>query len=324
MANSYWQNNLQIKNITVPRFISGPVDGVLDSPSRRVIRSFSPDALIYSEIRHIRSICHAEGGAKALAFDASERPLNFQVTANSTYGIESACEKIMAKGVDAVDLNIGCPARNVTKSGSGSALMADVPLLKEIVTRLRKALPVPFTVKMRAGYKEPNAFEVVQLMQDLGVDAVAIHPRLQPQKFSGEPDYELVAQMKKVLSIPVLYSGGVVDWASAKKVYEMTGVDGFLIGRGMWGKPWKLKELYENSQGRSFTVTDVMRFESLLRHFDLTLEYYDNRGVYMFRKHVAPYVKGTEGATQLVQKIMQVDEPAAIRQVLQESLDRVR
>lgn len=296
---SYWQEKIKIKNVTFPRFIGGPLDGITDSPFRKLVRKYSTDALLYTEMRHVGCIANEKGATKTLNFDQSERLLNYQVAANKTEFIPRACEKIIAAGVDMVDLNIGCPARNVTSSGSGSALMADPCRLQEILECFRKHLPIPFTVKIRAGYKVKNAVDIAKLIQDCGADALAIHPRLQTQMFNGLPDYEIAAQVKNSLSIPVFFSGGVVNWATAKQTYERTGVDGYLIGRGIWSRPWKLKELEEHAQGREFKITDQEILECALLHLQYMLDYYGGHGLYNFRKHLPFYIKGKTAASEL-------------------------
>jgi len=226
----YWNSKIKIGNLSFPRFIGGPLDGITDSPFRQLVRDFSHDELLYTEMRHVACVAHDKAGVRALKFEQFERPLNYQISVNKVDFVEQACEKILQAGVDVVDLNIGCPARNVVGSGSGSALMADLPRLEKILTLLRKNISIPFTVKIRAGFKEKNAVDVAKLIQDCGADALAIHPRLQSQKFEGRPDYALAAQVKQAVHIPVIISGGVVNWKTAQMVYEQTGVDGFLIG----------------------------------------------------------------------------------------------
>lgn len=297
---SYWNEKLKIQHLSFPRFLSGPLDGVTDSPFRRLLREFSPDALVYSEMRHVSCVASEKGGTKALFFHEIERPINFQLSTNGTEKIEQACKKVLERGVDLVDLNIGCPARNVVGSGSGSAMMADLKKLEDVLKLMRSQLPgIPFTVKMRAGFKEKNAYEAALLAQDCGVDAIAIHPRSQTQRFSGEVDYELTARIKKALSIPLLFSGGVVDFTTAAQVYERTGVDGYLIGRGLWSKPWKLKEIHEHSQGRPFEIDKKTVLACALKHLDYSLEYYGSKGLYCFRKHLPFYVAGIPGASAI-------------------------
>lgn len=320
----FWDETFSIGDLKVPRFIGGPLDGITDSPFRRLVRDFSKDELLYSEMRHVACVANDKGGKKALEFDESERPLNYQVAANSTRFIEQACEKIVAKGVDCVDLNVGCPARNVIGSGSGSALMADPERLKEILTLFRSYLKIPFTIKIRAGFKQCNALEIAKLAQDCGVDALAIHPRLQTQRFEGRPDYSLVADVKKALNIPVIVSGGVVNWKTAKLVYEQTGVDGFLIGRGIWGRPWKLHEMQEHSQSNSYTVDTATVLNYALKHLENLVMFYGPKGLYMFRKHLPFYVRGLPQAAHIRSTLITSDSLDEVRHGLQVVLGNYR
>jgi nifR3 family TIM-barrel protein len=316
----FWNGSIKIGDRLFPRFIGGPLDGITDSPFRQLVRDFSKEELLYTEMRHVASIAHDKGALKTLEFHDWERPLNYQISANQLDYIMPAIQKILAKGVDAIDLNIGCPARNVIGSGSGSALMADLPRLERLVKTLRQAIPIPFTVKIRAGFKEKNAVDVARMLQDCGVDALAIHPRLQTQKFDGQPDYTLAAQVKEALSIPVIISGGIINFKMAKLVHEMTGVDAFLIGRGIWSKPWKLHELQEHSQGRPFAVDTQTVISYALKHLELMVSYYGPRGLFMFRKHVPFYVKGLPQAAHIRKDMMQYSCPEKVRMELTQLL----
>ena len=301
---SYWQEKIKIGPFSFPRFIGGPLDGITDSPFRKLVREFSHEELLYSEMRHVGCVANEKGGVKALNFNQMERPLNFQLAANKIDFIAPACQKVLALGVDMIDLNVGCPASNVIGSGSGSALMADIPRLCLILKEFRKELPIPFTVKIRAGFKCQNAVEIAQLIQDCGADALAIHPRLQSQKFEGRPDYQLVAAVKKAVTIPVIVSGGIINWQTAKLVYEQTGVDGFLIGRGIWGKPWKLQELRQHSQGNPYAISLPQIMQYALKHLDNMLTYYGPHGLFAFRKHIPFYIKGLPDASLVRQKLV--------------------
>ena len=302
---SFWQTTFRIGNYNFPRFIGGPLDGITDSPFRQLVREFSKSNLLYSEMRHVGCVANDKGVKKCLVFNQAERPLSYQIAANDITYISIACERILAAGVDIIDLNIGCPAKNVVRSGGGSSLMADPERLKLIVTELRRCLPnTPLTVKIRAGYKIRNAVEIAKLLQDCGVDALAIHPRLQTEQFAGRPDYLLAAEVKRALSIPVLFSGDVVNWKMAKMTYEITGVDGFLIGRGLWGRPWKLLELEKHSAGELFTVNTKTVLYFAMRHLDLMMDYYGQAGLYNFRKHLPFYLKGFNEALNLRKKLL--------------------
>lgn len=301
---SFWQEDIKIGNLYVPRFIGGPLDGITDAPFRQLVRGFSTRELLYTEMRHVRSILTPMGGHLALKFEQMERPLSFQVSASSDDCIEAACEKIVAAGVDIIDLNVGCPAKNVISSCCGSALMAHPDQLEKILKKFRSCLDIPFTVKIRAGFKEKNALDIAKLVQDCGADAIAIHPRLQTQKFAGLPDYEIAAQVKKALQIPVIFSGNVVNFKTAQLTYDRTGVDGFLIGRGIWAKPWKLLEMAENAAGREYHVSQAMVLEVALKHLQLMIDHYGPKGLYCFRKHLPFYIKGHPSASAMRSKLV--------------------
>ena len=271
-------------------------------------------------MRHVSCVASDKGGAKALDYRDFERPLSFQISANKEEYIMQAIEKIVQQGVDIVDLNIGCPAKNVVNNGAGSALMADLPRLKNILTLIRNSLDIPFTLKMRAGYKTENALDVAKLAEDCGIDAISIHPRLQTQKFVGPLRYGLVEKIKKSVDIPVLFSGNVVNFQLAKMTYERTGVDGFLIGRGMWGKPWKLLEIEQHSQGLEYKADMHMVISCALKQLDKMIEFYGAKGLYCFRKHLPFYIKGFSGALEIRKNLVTSNSEEEVKTKLSEIL----
>jgi len=315
---SFWHEKLRIGTLEVPRFIGGPVDGISDSPFRQIIRQYCTESLLFSEITHANYLAHARKNVKALEFCQSERPLIFQLAANGTDNLQTACRLVLEAGVDAIDLNIACPARNVIGSGSGSALMADPERLKEILTTLRTLVPVPLTVKMRAGFKRKNALDIARLVYECGVDAIFIHPRLQTQKHRGVMDYELVREIKQVVPIPVILSGGIVDWDSAQAAHKAAGADGYLVSRGMIGQPWKLRELNQQSQGKEFQLKVTHKQASALAHLDKMTKYYGEHGVPAFRKHVPYYLTGVEGACSARKEIMETFCPQKVATILKQ------
>jgi len=313
---SYWQEKVKIGSLTFPRFMGGPLDGITDSPFRKLVREFSPHELLFTEMRHVACVARDKTGRLSLDFDQAERPLNYQIAACKEDFIDEACDKIIAQGVDILDLNIGCPAKNVISSGSGSALMADLPRLKIVLQLLRKKLSIPFTVKIRAGFKQKNALDVARLIEECGADAISIHPRLQTEMFAGRPDYALAGSVKQAVSIPVFLSGNIINWKTAQLAYEQTGVDGFLIGRGMWSKPWKLYELQEHAAGRPYEVPIKMALTYAYKHFENMEHHYGARGVFCFRKHLPFYLKGLPGASALRQELVVLDKAEAVKEVI--------
>lgn len=286
---SYWQEHVVIGGKSFPRFMAGPLDGVIDLPFRKMIRQFSQQELLYTEIRHVSSIPYMI--RKYRLVDQDERPINFQLSAHSVVDIERACQIVLGLGVDVIDLNVGCPAKNVVRSGAGSALMGDVKRLEEIVKVFRASVPIPFTVKIRAGYKQCNALEVAQRLEQLGADALVVHPRLQSEGFKGTPDYQLAGAIKQLVRIPVLVSGGIVDFESARAVYDNTGVDGFLIGRALIGNPWHLKTLAAHAAGQHYFPDRPTILSCMMKHFEYSLHSADKYGWTVFKKHLAEYLK---------------------------------
>ena len=193
--SNYWQEKIKIGALEIPRFMAAPLDGVTDSPLRQLIRDFSPDDLLMTEMRHISQVAN-ERDEKCLHYQAIEQPLAFQFSANRKEFMEKAIEKVIANNFKLINLNSGCPSKTVISSGSGSALMANIPLLKDLMTNFVRIIDgrVPMTIKIRAGFKERNAVEVAKIAEDHGMACIMIHPRTQPDGFTSRLDFELKPQ----------------------------------------------------------------------------------------------------------------------------------
>ncbi len=308
---SFWQEKITIGSFSIPRFMAAPLDGVTDSPLRQLIREFSPDIMLYTEMRHVAAVVN-EKTDHSLKYKSIEHPLVFQFSANSERFVDEAVEKVHNAGFDMINLNLGCPARAVVKSGSGSALMENIPLLKIVVKSLRKASEgkLSFTAKIRAGYKKKTAVEVARVLEDLGVEALAIHPRTAPEKFTSRLDFDLVKQVKAALKIPLIFSGNVNNFARAQKTYELTGVDGFMIGRALWGCPWKVREIMDESEGEEFSISLKESLRYACKHLKLNFEHYGLvRGFNMFKKQLPQYIRGIENAAEMRKKLLLLQSP---------------
>jgi tRNA-dihydrouridine synthase B len=310
----YWNSQLIIKNRPFGRFIGSPLDGVTNQPFRKVVRLFSPTALMYTEICHCDTIVHSQ--PRSWGLEVGEPYINFQMSAAGESFIEAACERVLDQGIDMVDINIGCPAYAVVSRGSGSALMGDIERLRSVIERFRAGLPGILTVKMRAGFKENNALDVAKMLQDLGVDALCVHPRLQSQKFSGEPDYALVGQIKQQLTIPVMVSGGIKTFADAQRVYEITGVDAFLVGRALLGKPWLLAQLISESQGGVWTLSTERIKDTVIKHLDSAVDWFGpSRGLAYFKKHLKGYLEQLAIEKEMARALLNTSHPERLKEL---------
>jgi len=301
MKTSFWSETIRFGSLEVPRFMVAPLDGVTDSPLRQLIRRFSKTELMFTEMRHVAGVANSTKDPALFAYKPEEQPLAYQVSANKTEWIEAAVEKIIAHNFCMLNLNVGCPARQVIKSGSGSALMSTPEHLATLIQTFQKHLDgrIPFTIKIRAGFKEPNGLYIAQMAQDLGVTGLIIHPRLQTGGFTAPLDYDMVANIKESLDIPVVFSGNINSFKRAQKVYERTGVDGFMIGRALWGAPWKMFEMTEEAEGRTFSVSVQEMVALALEHLQFNIELYGARGVHHFKKQIPQYIRGVAGAAKL-------------------------
>lgn len=270
---------------------------------------------MYTEICHCDTIMFCDPVKWGL--EVGEPHINFQMSAAGESFIEQACERVLAQNIDMVDINIGCPAYAVVSRGAGSALMGDVPRLITVIKRFRACLPGIMTVKMRAGFKEPNALEVAKLLEDLGVNALCVHPRLQTEGFTGEPDYALVGEIKKRVGIPVLVSGGIKSFADAKSVYEMTGVDGFLVGRALLGKPWLLAQMTAESQGGVWELSHERIHKTMLNHLDAAIDWFGpSRGLAFFKKHLKVYLQQLGVEKKQAVALLQTSNPEKFQELL--------
>jgi tRNA-dihydrouridine synthase B len=320
MNQLFWQEKFRIGSLEIPRFMAAPLDGITDSPLRQLIREFSPDVLLMTEMRHV-SCAANEKDNRTVTYNQIEHPLAYQFSANRLDFLDAAVEKIIQHGFVMINLNSGCPAPIVTRSGSGSALMANLPQLELLIKAFVKAINgrIPFTLKIRAGYKHKNAVEVAVMAEANGVECIMIHPRTQPEGFTSRLDYELARQVKEAVKVPVVFSGNINKFENAKKVHELTGVDSFMIGRALWGAPWKIREITDAAQGIPFSIDTATALHYALKHLELNLHCFGPRGFIPFKKQLPQYIRSIQDAADWRCKLLRSqtqDEMRALMSVI--------
>jgi tRNA-dihydrouridine synthase B len=276
--------------------VLAPLAGYTDMPFRSVVKRFGAD-LTVSEM--ISSNALAYNPKKMMKFAAKspyETPYSVQLSGYSEDVVAKAVHVLNdLKGIDCIDLNCGCPAPQVVGNNSGSALLKDLPQMGKIISCIKKESNKQYTsAKIRLGFDRKHGVEIAQACEDSGANFIAVHGRTRGQKFSGEVDFEEIARIKEAVSIPVIANGDITSYERAMEVLAITKADGLMIGRGAVGTPWIFRQIKE---GKSEVTMDMKR-EVVLAHFEAMVDFYGERGVVMFRKHLHTYSKGIAGAAE--------------------------
>jgi tRNA-dihydrouridine synthase B len=230
-----------------PATVLAPMAGVTDTLFRRVIRGLGGCGLLMTEFTSSEGITRsAKKTLRYLYFRPDERPITAQLFGANPQVMAEAARLVEDHGFDAVDINLGCPAKKVVKCG-GSGLLRDLDLLAEIFRAVRAAVKIPLTIKLRAGWDENSivAVEVAKLAEALGVEAVAVHPRTRLQGYSGRADWTIIAAVKDAVKIPVVGNGDIQKPEDASRMVEETRCDAVMIGRAAATNPWIFSQMAE-------------------------------------------------------------------------------
>lgn len=287
-----------------PVFLA-PMAGVTDT-AYRVIAHDMGCPLAFAEMVSSQGIHYRnEHTMKMLRTEPDERPIAMQIFAKSAAMAAEAAAYIEEIGTaDILDFNMGCPAPKVVKNGEGSALMRDPKRAEEILTAIRRATKLPFTVKIRLGWDDSsrNAAEIAKMAEAVGVDAVAVHGRTREQFYSGNADYAAIAEVKRAVGIPVIVSGDIRRSADLSRALAVTEADAVMIGRGAQGNPWIFPQLIHWLRtGEDLPPpTLAERAQVILRHLDLLIGYKGEYiGIREMRRHAAWYTRGLAGSAEL-------------------------
>jgi len=280
-----------------------PMEGITDVPFRRIAREHGcsvvctqmihAEALLRGTMRRIQ---------ETSALDPQEQPVGLQLCGSDPATISQAASKAEQLGAAFIDINMGCPAKNVVKTGAGAALMQEPQKAGSIIRAVKKSVSVPVTVKIRAGWNEEykTAKEVGLIAETEGASLLAVHARTRSQKFKGRADWALIKDLKNHVKIPVIGNGDVFYPKDVSAMMNKTGADGVMVARGALGNPWIFQE-------KRPLVNEVQKV--LLRHLDLHLSFYSiqKNALMTFRKHLVWYTKGLANSAEFRVKVFKED-----------------
>ena len=276
-----------------------PMEDVTDSSFRKICREMGA-AMVYSEFVSAEALVrNIASTARKLEVHDSERPVVIQIYGREPEAMAEAARMVQDAGPDIIDINFGCPVKKIAGRGAGSGMMRDVPLMVEMTRRIVAAVKTPVTVKTRLGWDEEskNIEEIALRLQDVGIAALTIHGRTRAQMYRGEADWTLIGKVKNnpQIRIPIIGNGDVDSGPKAREMFDRYGVDGVMIGRATYGRPWIFREVkHYLSTGEALPQPSVAERVAIAKeHLQKSLEIKgDHVGILEMRRHMTNYFKG--------------------------------
>ncbi len=311
--NPLYIGNVKLKNPV----ILAPMAGVSDKPYR-VICSELGAGLVCMEMVSAKGILYKNRNTtKLLETDPAEHPVSLQLFGSDPEIMAKVAADIEHLPFDILDINMGCPVPKIVNNGEGSALMKDPILAGRIIEAVSKAISKPLTVKIRKGFDDEhvNAVEMAHVAEECGAAAVAVHGRTRQQFYSGRADWDIIAQVKARVSIPVIGNGDITSREDAQRMFEQTGCDGIMIGRAARGNPWIFGQITGEIPGARPKVSEVA--DMMLRHARAEIEDKgEYTGIREMRKHASWYLAGYPDSASMRRDVNAVESYGELEELL--------
>lgn len=312
---------LKIGNVELENnIILAPMAGITDLPFRILCKEQGA-GLATTEMVSSKAIFYDDSKTKLLMnTNGEKRPISMQIFGSDEETMGFAA-KYVSELADIVDINMGCPAPKVVKNGDGSKLLLDINKAENIIKAVIRNSKKPVTLKLRKGWDSNNivAIEFAQMAEKAGVSAITIHGRTRAEMYSGKADLDIIKKVKESVRIPVIGNGDIIDEESAVKMFEYTGVDGIMIGRGTFGNPWIFKKIrhYLNTGEKLPEITNQEKIRVIKKHIELeSREKQEITAIREMRKHIAWYTKNMPNASEFRNRINKIeDKDELIKQI---------
>jgi nifR3 family TIM-barrel protein len=318
---------VKIGDIEVGEFplLLAPMEDVSDPPFRALCKENGADVMYTEFISSEGLIRDAAKSVQKLDIFEYERPIGIQIFGNEIDSMRKAAEVTEAANPDIIDINYGCPVKNVACKGAGAGILQDIPKMVSMTSEIVKAVNKPVTVKTRLGWDNQTKYivEVAERLQDIGIQAISIHGRTRQQMYKGEADWSLIADVRNNprMNIPVFGNGDIDTPEKALEYKNRFGVDGIMIGRASIGYPWVFNEIKHFLETGEKLAPPAMidRITACKRHLEMALEWKGDRlGVVETRRHYTNYFKGIPHFKEYRTRLVTTDEPEALFNILDE------
>lgn len=318
---------VKINNINLGEFplLLAPMEDVSDPPFRALCKQYQADALYTEFVSSEGLIRDAAESVKKLDVFEEERPVGIQIFGSEIESMKEATRVAEKARPDIIDINYGCPVKNVACKGAGAGILRDVPKMVSMTKQIVESTNLPVTVKTRLGWDEDTKYieEVAEQLQDVGVQAISIHGRTRVQMYKGEADWTLIGRIKENprISIPIFGNGDVDHPEKALAMKNKYGVDGIMIGRASIGQPWIFRDIHHYLKtGELLTPPEISeRVDICKTHLQKSLEWKGERkGVFEMRRHYQNYFKNYPGFKPFRMRLVQSEDPEELFQTLEE------
>jgi tRNA-dihydrouridine synthase B len=308
-----------------PATVLAPMAGVTDTVFRRLIRNQGGCGLLMTEFTSSHGVVALRKATKPtrafryLYFDTEEHPISAQLFGSDPEVMAEAAKVCEDQGFDIVDINFGCPVNKVVKCNGGSGLLRDLPLVEQILTKVRAALSIPLTMKFRAGWSDRDlvAVRMAKLAEDCGLAAIALHPRTREQGYSGNADWSRIAEVKAAVKIPVIGNGDITSPEHAVRMVQETNCDAVMIGRAASSNPWIFRQIADYiADGHYPHPPERQRYDIMREYYSMLVDRATPDAVGKMKQFATYFTHGVRNGSRLRAEIYHKHEAPAILQLV--------